>query len=424
MWFKPYITKNHKFIFMLILSNAFSTNLPNSEQVSCGGPANFARSFVNYILENHSEHAWLGLILDDISTSSPSRLYKVFSSTQRNYFKLRAHKNLFKSILYAKENDSDPRKILNAPILRTIKLIKKEKPDVIFLNGFGILNWMLLKAGQESGVPVVIQHAGIWTKELTLHKDRYSTLGLKILKNMEKESTSLVQKEIFLNLWSKDYYCKNVAEGSEQKTVIIPLPFNFQGFEEMRDKEIPSKFIFNNKVMNVGIIARWDKIKNHPAVLKMATVAKKKNLPLQFHSVVEIPNRKEFEKERLKYAKYINIVLPQDRVGISNFCQSVDMLILPSLFDVSPTVVLEAIATETPIMISSHVGYVNDFENYGGKAWIIDTKNVEQAVDQILALKDKKMPQKLKDRIIFLHDHNKVFAHYIKIFEDVIKNKP
>lgn len=405
---------------MLILSNAYPTNLPNSEQVSQGGPANFTKLFVNYILKNHTNHRWLGVMMNG-TKSSQVRLDGVFSTVQREYFRLNVHKDLFKKVLQAKSTNTDPSVVLGAPINRIIKLIKKEKPDVVFLNGFGILNWILLKAAQATGTPVVIQHAGIWTKELRLHKDRYSPAGLKIMIKMEKDSTNFVDNEIFLNTWSRDYYRKHVAKGSPAKTSIVPLPFDFEGFEHMRHTESLSEFNFDKKMINVGIIARWDRIKNHKAVLKMAKFAKKNNLPIKFHSIVTIPDREEFKKDETEYLKYVNVLPAQDRVGISSFCDAADILMLPSLFDVSPTVVLEAVATNTPIIISQNIGYVHSFESCGGKDWIIDANKPEESVNQILRLKNKSLPIKLKNHITSAHDHNKVFSTYINIFEKVSK---
>lgn len=406
---------------MLIFSNAFPTNMPNAEQFSQGGPANFAKLFVNYISKNHKNHKWVGVMLDGVSTENDTKLKEIFNIGQRKYFKLSVPKGLFKNVLQAKSISDDPRKLWDKPISRLKKLIKQTNPDIMFLNGFGVLNWMLLKASEETGVPVIIQHAGIWTKELNLHKEKYSPAGLKLLKQMEKDSTRIVAREIFLNTWSRDYYRKNVAKAPESKTDIVPLPFDFSGFEEIGQTTDRPKFAFNKKLINIGIIARWDKIKNHKAVLSMAKYSKKNNLPIKFHSIVEIPDRAEFTSSKKIYSKYVNVIQPQDRIGISSFCDSVDMLMLPSFFDVSPTVVLEAISTNTPIIISPNIGYVHDFENYGGADWVIDPSNASKAVKNILKLKNKKTPKKLKERILSIHDHNKVFATYIKIFDKVSK---
>ena len=402
---------------MLILSNGFPTNLPDSEKVSQGGPANFARLFINHLLSSNADHRWVGVMLESTHSGSV-RLKEVFSSNYRGYYRLYVPKSYINKVTRAKYDNIDPADVWQKPIGQLTKLIQQEKPDVVFLNGFGILNWMLLKAAKQANIPVVIQHAGIWTKELEIHKDHYSEHGRQLLKEMEKDSTQLSAVEIFLNRWSRDYYHNNVAKGEIRKTEVIPLPFDFASFKQLSAGEGTSIFDFDKQFFHIGIIARWDEIKNHKAVLGLAKCAHDKKLPWQFHAVVDIPNTKKYKKDKLEYERYVDVVAPLDRAGISDFCRSIDLLFLPSLFDVSPTVVLEAVALGTPIAISPNVGYVHDFITCGGSAWVINPTHAERAIESISRIKNKKMPAALKKRLLSIHDHRKVFPAYLEIFAE------
>ena len=396
--------------------------MPNSEEVSQGGPANFARLFTLYVASK-TPHKWIGVMFDSSKKSTKVRLKKIFSFSQRDYFKLYLPKIYIRQIVRAKKL-SNPADVLQEPIARLVKLIKKEKPDVVFLNGFGIFNWMLLKAAEKTGVPVIIQHAGIWTKELNLHKDLYSSAGLKMMKNMEKDSTEIVKFEVFLNNWSRDYYQKKVATKTDNNTVIIPLPFDFASFERTV-KSIKKKnlFAWGNRKKRIGVIARWDRIKDHASILALAKMAKKNGLPWQFYSVTKIPEKHHLKINKESYEKNIKVIHSLGRVGISKFCGSMDLLILPSLFDVSPTVVLEAIAAGTPVAISPNVGYVDDFISCGAKDWIIDFKNKADAIKRIKKIIKRDMPQELCSQIISKHDYQKVFLSYLYLFESVMKKE-
>lgn len=405
---------------MIILSNAFFTNMPHSEVISQGGPANFARLFKDYISTLDKPHKWVGILMEK-SDKDKAYTHKKYSAPNRVYYNLYVPRKTFENILQAKDAYNAD-KVLNYPIEKLSILMKKQKPDVVFLNGFGLLNWMLLKAANRIGIPVVIQHAGIWTKELNIHKDLYTKYGLQIMKNMEKDSTYLSDTEIFLNKWSMNFYLNNVAKGPVNNRVVIPLPFNFHSFKEMIFNNKSSLFKFDKEKLNIGIVARWDKIKNHNAFLNLAEMAYEHKLPWNFHSIVNIPNIQKYKRIKNKYKKYINIIPPMNRLNISNFYKSIDLLILPSVFDVSPTVVLEAIASNTPIIISPNVGFTNEFYNHGGKDWIIDPSNTKQLIKKIKLLKNKKMPAQLKKHIISIHDNNKVFSAYIDLFSEM-KNK-
>ena len=290
---------------------------------------------------------------------------------------------------------------------------------MFFLIVLGIFNWMLLKAAESTGTPVVTQHAGIWHKELDLHKERYSEAGLALLKQMEKDATRLSAVEIFLNHWSRDYYWKHVIRGKPRNTEVIPLPFDFSIFEQLSNgNSLTSLHQLSKKMFHIGVIGRWDKIKNHPAVLGLAKAAYEKRLPWNFHAVVHIPHDKANKKLKAEYETYIHVLPPMDRGNIARFCRAADLIVMPSLFDVSPTVVLEAIALNTPIVISPNVGYVHDFVAHGAARWVIDFSNPEKAVKNILKIANKKIPSALKKHLREAHRHDKVFTTYLEIFSE------
>ncbi len=398
---------------MRILTNGFPTNLPDSETISQGGPANFARLFLNHIIASHLDHQWAGVVME--RNPHVCDIKRIFTSNYRRYFRLDVTAQSLRDITKA-ARASDPEHILAKPINLLVKLMQEEKPDVVFLNGFGVLNWMLLKAAEKTGIPVVIQHAGIWTKELAVHEDLYSAHGRAMMEQMEKDSTRIAAVEIFLNRWSRDYYRLHVAAGDLRKTEVVPLPFDFSMFRALSAQKDTSLFRFKKNEKHIGIIARWDDIKNHDAIVAIAQEARKRNLPWRFHAVVEIPEKLQSSKKAREYKEYVTVVDPLNRTGVSDFCRSVDMLFLPSLFDVSPTVVLEAIALDTPIAISPNVGYVQDFLETGAEEWVIDVSDIEQATNALSCIMGREMPDALKKRLFEIHDHRKVFARYLELF--------
>lgn len=401
---------------MRILTNGFPTNLPNSETVSQGGPANFARLFLDYILNTSGNHEIMSVMLE-AREKSHVVVHKLFELPQHSYYRLRMPKSHLRAITHARSKRIRPHKVLEKEIARLTSVVRGSRCDVVFLNGFGILNWMLMKAAQNAGVPSVIQHAGIWTKELSVHKEMHTAAGRHVMECMEKESSTSVAIEIFLNEWSRNYYRRHVAKAPVSKTCIIPLPFDFASFMRLTHRSSPHAFPFSRNEYHIGVIARWDCIKNHKAVLAMARTASKKGLRLRFHSIVNIPENPKYAKSRSEYRKYVDVIPPVNRSGIAAFCRSVDMLMLPSRFDVSPTVVLEAIAAGTPIAISPTIGYVHAFMNHGGRRWIMNPANTGECLSMIQNLKNKSMPRGLTRYLRTSHDHKKVFDTYISVFE-------
>lgn len=401
-----------------ILSNAFLANMPGADHVPQGGPANFARLFANYLVSN-TNHEWIGLI--DGNPGSSLECHKKYSFRQRNYYDLNIPEETSKKITHATEY-SDPAEILDEAIKRVTDLIHKEKIDVIFLNGFYIHNWIMLRAGQKTSIPVVIQHAGIWTKELRLYAERFSKHGRLIMEKMEQDASEKSTHQIFLNEWSKTYFDSNVCSLNADKTSVIPLPFDFVSFIKTSAENV-NLFDFDKKRTHFGIIARWDKIKNHSAILDLATETKKQSLPWDFHSVVDIPQKNDDKIDAKQYSEVVNVVPPLDRSGICQFCNAVDILILPSIFDVSPTVVLEAFSTNTPIIISPNIGFAHEFKAHGGQDWVVDFSDKTNAVQRIKNLVGRKMPSALIKSIKKNHQSEKVFEQYIEVFKSVAEKK-
>ncbi|MFA5753833.1 MAG: glycosyltransferase [Patescibacteria group bacterium] len=238
------------------------------------------------------------------------------------------------------------------------------------------------------------------------------------MEEMEQDSSRLTDAEVFLNKWSKDYYRKNIAKRSNKNTYIIPLPFNFSVFKNLSVNENDSQFYFDVNKFHIGVIARWDEIKNHKLILSLAKEIKKLKLPWQVHVITSIPDLSKYQKMQNEYEKYIDVIMPTNRSGISDFCSSVDLLIQPSLFDVSPTVVLEATASNTPIAISRNVGYAGDFKKYQAKDWIFDDK-ASKMVGQIKKILRKPMPAAIKKHLRYAHDHERIFAYYLKLFSEM-----
>ncbi len=409
--------------WMKILTNEYLCNTPDFKQAAKGGPANFARLFFSFLKDKQKNNLeWQGLIIRDLDPINKGFYQKklVDSRKNRSIFKFSFPFIYSEKLLKAKKV-ANYREILKEPIKRLSVLIAKIKPDAVFLNGFSLGNWLILEASRLNRIPVVIQHAGIWTKELEIYRDFYSPAGIKMMEKMEREAAEHSTAEIFLNSFSQRFFYRRVMAGRRPRaghSVIIPLPIDFRFFRETKTANL--SFDFRKEDFNIGMIARWDRIKNHEAVALLAKNAKDKNLPWSFHSVTRIPESQKNAKIKNIYRRNIEVVdfLPKDK--IRDFCQSNDLIIIPSHFDVSPTVLLEALASGTPVAISPNVGFVDDYRRYGASDWIIDFENPEAAIRRLKKIKNKPLPVTLKRELFKKHDPEKVFKKYAAIFSSLI----
>ena len=390
---------------MIILSNDHISNAPGSRVRSQGGVAVFAKIFSRCVAARG--HQWTGVVLKgDLKRKFRSK--KTMRTHKRAYIEVRHSKQYWARINRAKQY-LDPNDALDPMIAYLAGLIKKIQPDIIFLNGFGMVPWLLMKAGYETGVPTVIQHGGIWTKEIEMYRDVYHPATLKILCKMEREISRYVDHEIFLNKKSWDVYNEAVVKVSKKNASIIPLPYATLAYHE--------KTKAKKDVYNIGIVARWDRIKNHEAVLRLAKRAREKDLPWVFHAVTSIPQtniKKEFKDE---YRTFISVEKPKDRKGIVRFFQKMDLMILPSHFDVSPFVVIEAAMEGTPTLISPYVGHVDEYKKAGANEWVVDFSDEEKVVRRIQKIIGKPISKKLVHSFEKLHDPERVCGHYLALFK-------
>lgn len=407
---------------MKILTNEYLCNTPDFTKPTQGGPANFARLFFNFLNYEATNYEWQGLIIRDLDPKNETSFIKKLPDTQsnRSIYKYCFPFHLAELIMKAKTK-TDPRKILAQPIKELSIFIKKLSPDIVFLNGFSLGNWIILEAARLAKKPIIIQHAGIWTAELELYKDFYSVSGLKILKEMEKDSTNFSDAEIFLNDFSKKYFDQavlNNKRSSKDLVKIIPLPVDFKFFKDKKSKKL--SFNFDKNKFNIGIIARWDRIKNHQAIAELASLINNKKLPWSIYAITKIPPTKKNFKIKKLYRENVNIMDHMSKEMVGNFCRENDLIIIPSKFDVSPTVLLESLACKTPVAISKNVGFVDDFYNNKANNWIINFEDPKTALKQIEQIRKIPLPENLIKDLKNKHELKKVFKQYLSLFNEVI----
>lgn len=294
------------------------------------------------------------------------------------------------------------------------KIIDKEQPDVVFINGSSAFAWAYLKAAYSAGIPIIALHAGMWGAEIDIYSDLFTSSGIKVLKKMEKDFAVIPNCNVFLNETSRDYFTKYIHNIPAGKTQIIPLPC------ESSSINIKPK-LKTNKVTNIGIVARWDRIKNHGAFLNIAKTAVKHQKKWNFFAVTKIPETNSNKEFKENYRKLIKEVTPMEQSELRKFYRKMDFMILPSFFDVSPHVVLEAALEGVPTFISKNVGYAKLFKTNGMKDFIINFSDPVKAFKKIEAMESKKYRLSFTKLLKKTHDPETVLNKFEILFKKTIK---
>lgn len=404
-----------------VIFNDAHANLPLSSYIPQGGVSSFARKFSNYFDKKNTNIELVSLLFSNNVTSK--KIYIKETKGNHNYYELYyPRQRLLKS--YQKKHTKKEYTSFLDPWLKAVNSVfEKVNPDVVFLNGFSLSNWLILETAHKRKIPIIIQHAGIWKKELSVSQSHFSPSIRNIFSSYEKEVYKKASQLIFLNDFSRDVFFSihNIKKNIQSlaKTSIISLPIDIKNFSKIK---IPSK-----KIYKVGVVARWDRIKNHDAILRLAKYIKKSDISIDLNVVTSWGSNKMTDYKK-KYSSFVNIIKPMPPQKLKSFYKSQDIIMIPSRFDVSPTVLMEALSCGKPLIISNHVGWVSDFKQFKIDKLIIETTaSGKRIYDTIIELvKDKESYiKKLKEfqkKIINNNNESKVFEEYNKVFKKIYKN--
>lgn len=303
--------------------------------------------------------------------------------------------------------------------LHTIKaaknILEQEKPDAVLINGYAIYNWIILTAAAELKIPIFSILHGLWFTEIQTNTKtlNMTATGIRITKSMEADIARHSKKMFFVSQFSRDAYEKNIIKIPKGKAILMALPYN-PVFES------PTKPVNSGPQLNVGIVGRWDPIKNHPAFLAVAKRARELGLPWKFHAVTKIGKNLELNSLRTEYRKHITIHPAQSPAKLKSFYDKMDILLLPSKFDVFPTVVMESLLRNRLTIISDQVGWKTLYKKFGLGHLVTKFDNPDKIIQTITKYRSQRPPQALIKHIKKQHSPSVVFTELIKTLESNI----
>ncbi|WP_282137437.1 glycosyltransferase family 4 protein [Rossellomorea aquimaris] len=149
------------------------------------------------------------------------------------------------------------------------------------------------------------------------------------------------------------------------------------------------KFPFTEKpqpeVFKVGILARLSPEKNHSLFLDIAATMKDEK-DLHFYIAGEGPERESIQKKIQKLRISDRVTLLGEVQEPHQFIQSMDALLLTSEREVFPMVILEAMATGTPV-ITINRGGISEAIADGETGMMVNSHSVKAFCEKISTLK-------------------------------------
>lgn len=179
-----------------------------------------------------------------------------------------------------------------------------------------------------------------------------------------KHNVTILEKKMpTLFRYFMNKYVNNIITVSEfEKNNLLSMHVAEEKVKTIYNGVDIEKFLFQQKkkesIYKIGILARLSKEKNHQLFVKIANVLKKRD-DFLFYIAGDGPEKESIMNEIEKYGLQQRVTMLGNISDPHRFIGNMDALLLLSFREVFPMVVIEAMATGTPI-VSIDVGGINE----------------------------------------------------------------
>lgn len=381
------------------------------------GAQHFTNMFAMYW--DKTKHSYIAFVFERPKDKKLGISYKTFKRGKHQWIVVKLWIPTAEILkIHSGKESKDVRKVLD----KLASIINAQKPDLFFMNGFSALAYLLFIAAHRAGIPIVATHHGLWIKEteaVQRVKKIFSKNDLEFRRKVESDLARYSKKNIFLTPLSQREYSKRLLKVPKSQVEYIALPYNPVFVSKVKAKP----FTKDKKVIKIGIVARWDAVKNFPAYIVIAKEARKQGLAWEFYAVTNPVPNSWLDAHLKSFKEYIIQVNPMPPEKLKKFYQEMDLIVVPSYFETFCGVVIEALLQGRPVMVSPTVGTGDMLKQFGLNAWITQFNNPKTVIGKIKKIAKTSPPKKLINHIISHNHPDAIFKQYESLFKKVISKK-
>lgn len=263
------------------------------------------------------------------------------------------------------------------------EILKKEKPDLVLLNGTYFLPWCLDVASRNLEIPTVLHYHGILSKEVAHWEDHSRTL----LEQMEKSFDRKDMFYIFPSNLAKKVVENEVFRHPIKHVSVLPNPIPQYFFDVARKQ--------NGK--NIGVVSRWSRVKNPSFILRLAHHNKNRGGQFKMNIITDLAKGTKSYKELAGLAEFQK---PMDNEKLAKFYAAMAVVVSPSHFETYGNVAQEALASSTPALVNSQMGVSETFRKLGLSDWIVDFSSVRDVYSKVKEISKQEVSPKVKKMMI------------------------
>jgi glycosyltransferase involved in cell wall biosynthesis len=260
-----------------------------------------------------------------------------------------------------------------ATVFHLARFFRRERVAILHTHGFAGNVWSRL-AGVLAGVPVLIH------TDHNVEIKRRRVLALERFLLGRTHAVTAISEEATRN------FLRNTGARPD-KVRTIRNGFDLSRMEPCRAGPPPADLPIDPGRRTVVLIGRLVEIKGHRFLLEAAAQICRQRHDVQFLLVGDGPLRGFLEqlvqeKGLEEFVRFAGV-----RSDVPAFLRHMDAFVLPSLTEGLPITLLEAIASDLPV-VASRVGGIPEVLEHGVTGLLVSPGNVDELRDAILAVLD------------------------------------
>ncbi|MCM8816238.1 MAG: glycosyltransferase [Candidatus Omnitrophica bacterium] len=261
-------------------------------------------------------------------------------------------------------------------LFKLILILNRIKPDILHTFMFTSNTWGRI-AGIINGVPVIVaseRSTDLWKKKYHFFVDR--VLGF-------------FTDKIICNSYSVMERYRSVLGNISRKLVVIRNGIEFQTFETDKSgsKRKNEKIVFT--------ASRLSPEKGIRFLIESARIVLRQKENVKFLIAGEGPLMTELKYLADRYGIEKQFIFLGYKNDIQNFIEKSDVVVLPSLWEGLPNLVLEAMAMRKPV-VATNVGGTSEVVKDGITGFLVNPGDIQQMAEKIiLLLSDEKLAEEI-----------------------------
>jgi glycosyltransferase involved in cell wall biosynthesis len=370
---------------ILILTGLFPPDI--------GGPAIYTERLANKFVENGIEVEVI-CYSDSQETDSQEYDFPVTRISRNHYLPLRYFLYFWSSLKKAK----------NVEIIYVQDLFSSGIPAALVKRFFR--KKLAIRLGGDFLWEKAIENN--WTKKpLREYYQQPKNYYERLLIWLSQRVLNTANLIIFSTDWQKEIFSENYKIGRE-KIKVIQNPF--PEITPIAESSANQKIIFHGRLV---------KLKNVDFLIRAFNQVLKNQPDLQLEIIGQGPRKKNLEK-LIKELNLERKVIIKEKVSHQQLIKEIGqcfLMIIPSLTEVSPGLVLECIKIKKPLLLTKETGFYERFKNV---LIFIDPFNQKDLINKINYLLDKENYRKYQEKISLIptdYSWSEVAQRYISILK-------